>query len=133
MLASTYPLLDFLWTMVEIFFFIIWIWLAIMVFVDIFRSHDMGGFAKALWVIFVIILPFLGVFVYLIARGGKMHERAAQQAAQQQKAFDEYVKQTAGTAGTDTADQLSKLADLKSQGVITDAEFDAQKAKILAS
>ena len=71
-----------------------------MVFMDIFRSHDMGGVAKALWVIFIIILPFLGVFVYLIARGGKMHERAAQQAAQQQKAFDEYVRQAAGTAGS---------------------------------
>jgi ABC-type multidrug transport system fused ATPase/permease subunit len=135
MLAASYqyPILDFFLTMLYFFLFIIWIWLLIMVFVDIFRSHDMGGVAKALWVIFVIILPFLGVFVYLIARGGKMHERAAQEAAQQQKAFDEYVKQTAGTAGTDTADQLSKLADLKSQGVITDAEFDAQKAKILAS
>jgi len=134
MLAASYqyPILDFFLTMLYFFLFIIWIWLLIMVFVDIFRSHDMGGFAKALWVIFVIILPFLGVFVYLIARGGKMHERAAQQAAEQQKAFDEYVKQTAGTADT-TADQLSKLADLKSQGVITDAEFDAQKSKILAS
>ncbi|MDR3661661.1 MAG: SHOCT domain-containing protein, partial [Mycobacterium sp.] len=82
---------------------------------------------------FIIILPFLGVFVYLIARGGKMHERAAQQAAQQQKAFDAYVKQTAGTSGDSTADQLSKLADLKSQGVITEDEFASQKAKILAS
>ena len=134
MLASSYqyPILDFFLTMLYFFLFIIWIWLLIMVFVDIFRSHDMGGFAKALWVIFVIILPFLGVFVYLIARGGKMHERAAQQAAEQQKQFDAYVKQAAGTADT-TADQLSKLADLKSQGVITDAEFDAQKSKILAS
>ena len=133
MLATNYPILDAFLTMLYFFLFIIWIWLLIMVFMDIFRSHDMGGLAKALWVIFIIILPFLGVFVYLIARGGKMHERAAQQAAQQQKAFDEYVKQTAGTGGTDTASQLSKLADLKSQGVITDAEFDAQKAKILAS
>ena len=71
--------------------------------------------------------------MYLIARGGKMHERAAEQAAQQQKAFDQYVRQTAGSSGADTADQLSKLADLKSQGVLTDAEFEAQKAKILAS
>jgi hypothetical protein len=86
-----------------------------------------------LWVIFIIVLPFLGVFVYLIARGGKMHERAAQEAAQQQKAFDSYVKQAAGTAGDTTADQLSKLADLKSQGVLTDEEFNAQKTKILAS
>jgi len=134
MLASyQYPILDLFLTMLWFFLFVIWIWLLIMVFIDIFRSHDMGGLAKALWVIFIIILPFLGVFVYLIARGGKMHERAAQDAANQQKAFDDYVKQTAGTAGTSTADQLAKLADLKSQGVITDAEFDAQKAKILAS
>jgi len=133
MLASSYPVLDAFLTMLYFFLFIIWIWLLIMVFMDIFRSHDMSGWAKALWVIFIIILPFLGVFVYLIARGGKMHERAAQQAAQQQKAFDAYVKQTAGTSGDSTADQLSKLADLKSQGVITEDEFASQKAKILAS
>ena len=72
-----YPILDFFLTMLYFFLFIIWIWLLITVFVDIFRSHDMGGWAKALWVIFVVILPFLGVFVYLIARGDKMHERAA--------------------------------------------------------
>jgi hypothetical protein len=133
MLASSYPVLDAFLTMLYFFLFIIWIWLLIMVFMDIFRSHDMGGVAKALWVIFIIVLPFLGVFVYLIARGGKMHERQAQQAAQQQQAFDQYVKQAAGTPGSSTADQLSKLADLKSQGVLSDAEFDAQKAKILAS
>jgi ABC-type multidrug transport system fused ATPase/permease subunit len=135
MLAATYqyPILDFFLTMLYFFLFIIWIWLLITVFVDIFRSHDMGGWAKALWVIFIIILPFLGVFVYLIARGGKMHERAARDAAQQQKAFDQYVREAAGTPGATSADQLSKLADLKSQGVLTDAEFEAQKAKILAS
>jgi hypothetical protein len=83
-----------------------------------------------LWAIFVIVLPFLGVFVYLIVRGGKMHERAARQAVDQKKAFDEYVRETAATS---PADELSKLADLKSQGVITDAEFETQKAKILAS
>ena len=133
LLASyQYPILDAFLTMLYFFLFIIWIWLLIMVFIDIFRSHDIGGWVKALWVLFIIILPFLGVLVYLIARGGKMHERAAQEAAQQQKAFDEYVKQTA-SSDTSTADQLAKLADLKSQGVITDAEFDAQKAKILAS
>ena len=133
MLAASYqyPILDFFLTMLYFFLFVIWIWLLIMVFMDIFRSHDMGGVAKALWVIFVLVLPYLGVFVYLIARGGQMHERAANEAAQQQQAFDQYVKEAAGTSGT--ADQLSKLADLKSQGVLTDAEFDAQKAKILAS
>ena len=133
MLASQYPILDIFLTTLYFFLFVIWIWLLIMVFMDVFRSHDMGGWAKALWVIFIIILPFLGVFVYLIARGGSMHERAAAQAAEQQKAFDQYVKQAAGTPGESSADQLHKLADLKSQGVLTDAEFESQKAKILAS
>ena len=135
MLAASYqyPILDFFLTMLYFFLFIIWIWLLIMVFSDIFRSHDLGGWAKALWSIFIIVIPFFGVFVYLIARGGKMHERAADQAAQQQKAFDQYVKQAAGTPGESSADQLHKLADLKTQGVLTDAEFEAQKAKILAS
>ena len=133
MLASSYPILDIFLTTLYFFLFIIWIWLLITVFMDVFRSHDMGGLAKALWVIFIIILPFLGVFVYLIARGGSMHERRAQEVQQQQKAFDSYVRQAAGTPGADTASQLTKLADLKSQGVLTDAEFEAQKAKILAS
>ncbi len=128
-----YPILDFFLTMLYFFLFVIWIWLLITVFIDIFRSHDMGGWAKALWVIFVIVLPFLGVFVYLIVRGSKMQERAAHDAAQQQQAFDAYVQQTAGTSGDGVADQLSKLADLKSQGVLTDAEFEAQKSKVLAS
>ncbi len=132
MLASSYPVLDAFLTMLYFFLFFIWIWLLIMVFFDIFRSHDMGGLAKALWVIFIIILPFLGVFVYLIARGGSMQERRINEVQQQQKAFDAYVRQTAGTSGDDTASQLSKFADLKSQGVLTDAEFEAQKAKILA-
>ena len=135
MLAASYqyPILDFFLTMLYFFLFVIWIWLLIMVFMDIFRSHDMGGWAKALWLIFVIVLPFLGVFVYLIARGGSMHDRQAAQAAEQQKAFDQYVKQAAGTPGETSADQLHKLADLKAQGVLTDAEFESQKAKILAS
>ena len=130
MLAYTYPLLSIFWTMLEFFLFFLWIWLLIIVFMDIFRSHDLGGFAKALWVIFLIILPFLGVLIYLIARGGKMQERAAEQAAQQQKAFDSYVKEAAGSSSD--ADELAKLADLKSKGVLTDAEFEAQKAKLLS-
>ena len=130
MLAYTYPLFDLFGTMLGIFLFFIWFWLLIVVFGDIFRSHDMGGGAKALWVIFVIVLPFLGILVYLIARGGKMHEHAEQDAKAQQQAFDAYVKETAGSTGT--ADQLAKLADLKQQGVLTDAEFEAQKAKLLS-
>jgi Phospholipase_D-nuclease N-terminal/Short C-terminal domain len=127
-----YPIFNIFLTMLYFFLFVIWIWLLITVFADIFRSHDMGGWAKALWCIFVIVVPFLGVFVYLIARGGKMHEHAAKDAAQQQQVFDAYVKQTAGTDGN-TADQLAKLADLNSQGIITDAEFEAEKAKVLAA
>jgi ABC-type multidrug transport system fused ATPase/permease subunit len=132
MLGTDYPVFDAFLTILYFFLFFIWIWLLVMVFFDIFRSHDMGGGAKALWVIFIIILPFLGVFVYLIARGGSMHERQAQQAARQKAAFDSYVRQTAAAPGSDTASQLSKLADLKAQGALTEEEFQAQKAKILA-
>lgn len=89
----------------------------------------MGGLAKALWVLFIIILPLLGILVYLIARGSGMHQRAADQAAREQKAFNSYIQQTVGSTGS--ADELAKLADLKEKGVLTDAEFEAQKAKLL--
>ena len=111
--------------------FVIWIWLLIVVFSDIFRSHDMGGFAKALWVIFVIIVPYLGVFVYLIARGSKMHEHAIENAAAAQNAFNQQVRAVAGSGGS-VADQLSKLADLKANGTIDDAEFERLKAQAIA-
>ena len=133
MLATTYPMLDFFWTMLEIFMFVIYIYLMIAIFSDIFRSQDLGGGAKMLWVLFVIIIPFLGILIYLIARGSKMHERAEAQAAQQQKAFSAYVKETAGPSATSSAEELSKLADLKAKGVLTEAEFETQKAKILSS
>lgn len=129
--TTTYPILDIFWTMLQIFVFIIWIWLLIAIFSDIFRSHDMGGGAKALWFIFVLIIPILGVLVYLIARGGSMHERAVAQAQRQQQAFDDYVRQTAG--GSSQVDELAKLADLKAKGVLSDAEFEAQKAKLLSA
>ena len=127
---TNYPLLQVFLSMLYFFLFVIWIWIAIMVVVDIFRSHDMGGFAKALWFIFVVLVPYLGVFIYLIARGGKMHERQIADATAQQKAFDQYVQQTAG--GGDVAGQLEKLAGLRDQGVISADEFEAQKAKLLA-
>jgi ABC-type multidrug transport system fused ATPase/permease subunit len=130
MIASSYPLLDVFWTMVEVFFFFIWIMLLFYVFADIFRSHDMGGGLKTVWVIFIIILPFLGVFVYVIARGGSMHQRQAQAVQQQQAAMDAYVKDVAGSSST--ADQLAKLAELKDKGTLTEAEFAAEKAKLLA-
>ena len=133
MLAYSYPLLGVFWSMLWFFLFIVWIWLLIVIFADIFRSHDLGGFAKALWVIFVIILPFLGVFIYLIARGGKMQEHADEQAKNQDQAMRSYIQDVNASSGGGTADQLAKLNDLKNQGVLTDAEFEAQKAKLLAS
>jgi type VI protein secretion system component VasK len=128
--AYTYPLLDLFWSMLWFFLFILWIWLLVVIFTDIFRSHDIGGWAKALWVIFIIVLPFLGVLVYLIARGGKMQERAGREAVQQQEAFDKYVRETAQSGSS--ADELVRLADLRDRGVITDAEFQTQKANLLA-
>jgi multidrug resistance efflux pump len=111
--------------------FFIWIWLLIIVFSDIFRSHDLGGFAKFLWVIFVIILPYLGVFVYLIARGHKMSEHAQEAAQAQDAAARAYIQQAAGTQSS-PADELQRLADLKAQGVIDDAEFQRLKAKAIS-
>ena len=119
------------WSMLWFFLFFIWIWLLIIVFSDIFRSRDLSGWAKALWVIFVIILPYLGVFVYLIARGSKMQEHAAQAAQAQDAAMRQYVQDTVQD-GTSTADELSKLADLKAKGVIDDAEFERLKAQALS-
>ena len=131
MLAYDYPILGVFWTMLWFFLWIAWIVLLFRVIFDIFRSHDMGGLGKALWAIFVIVVPFLGVFVYLIARGHSMADRDVEQAQAQEAAFKSYVQDAAGSGGG-TADELSKLADLKAQGVITDAEFEQQKAKLLA-
>ena len=133
MLATDYPLLNLFWTMVEIFFFVIWIWILITVLIDVFRSHDLSGWAKALWLVFIVFLPLLGVLIYLIARGGSMHERAVQAAQAQDAALKEYVQSVAATSGgASTADELAKLADLRDKGVITADQFEAQKAKLLA-
>jgi heme exporter protein D len=131
MFAYDYPLLGVFWTMLWFFLWFAWLFLLFRVFADIFRSHDMGGFAKALWVIFVIIVPFLGVLVYVIARGHKMTERDIADAQRNEAAFRSYVQEAAGSSGG-TADELSKLADLKAKGVITDDEFAQQKAKLLS-
>ena len=130
MTAYDYPLLGFFWTVFMVFIWVVWIILLIRVFADIFRNHKMGGGKKALWVIFVVIFPFLGVLIYLIVHGGDMAQRDVQQAQAQREAFDDYVRQTA-TTGPSSADELSKLAALHQQGVLTDAEFAAQKAKLL--
>ncbi len=130
MLAYDYPLMGVFWSMLYFFIFFIWIMLLFRVFADIFRSHDMGGFAKTLWILFVILAPFLGIFIYIIARGKSMAERDMSQAKAQQDAFKSYVQETASSGGT--ASELAKLVELKDSGAITQAEFDAAKAKALA-
>jgi hypothetical protein len=119
------------WSMLWWFLFIIWIWLLIVVFGDIFRSPDLSGWAKALWTIFVIIVPYLGVFVYLIARGGKMEEHRMQAASQQDAAMRQYVQSVAASNGGGAADEIARLAQLRDQGVLSEAEFQQAKAKAL--
>ena len=123
------PLLDLFWTMLMVFLFFAWIWVLISIFADIFRS-DMSGIAKALWVIFVIFLPLLGVLIYLIVNGSDMQQRSMEQAAAMEKAQRQYIQEAA--SGASTADELEKLKGLHDQGVLTDEEFAAQKAKLLA-
>ena len=129
--SYSYPLLGAFWTVFEIFLWIIWIWILIYVFIDIFRSHDLSGGAKALWFVFVLFIPLIGVLVYLIARGGEMQQRAQQQAQQQDQEVRRYIQQTANEGNS--ADQLAKLADLRDRGVITADEFEREKAKVLAA
>src|SRR5215510_8186452 len=111
------------WSMLWFFLFFIWIWLLVVVFSDIFRSHDLSGWAKALWVIFIIFMPYLGVLVYFIARGHKMSEHAMEQAQAIDTAQRAYIRDAAGSGGS-AADELNRLADLKAKGVISDAEFE---------
>jgi hypothetical protein len=129
-LVTDYPLGGILWTMVVFFFWIIWIWLLITVFADIFRRHDLGGGGKTLWIIFVIILPYLGVFIYLITQGRHMTERSVSEAAASQAAFDAHVKSVAGSGGA--AAEIEKAKTLLDSGTISQAEFDAIKQKALA-
>ncbi len=130
--AYSYPLLSVFLTTLWIVGFIFWIWLVIAVFADIFRSHDMSGWSKALWVLAVLILPFIGVLMYLIVRGTRMRERAVDAAAEQEEANQEYIRSVAGSSPASSADDLAKLARLKDQGVISQQEFDQQKARILS-
>jgi hypothetical protein len=131
--SSSYPLLNIFWSMFIFFLWVIWIWILIWIFIDIFRSHDLSGWAKALWFLFVLFIPVIGVLVYVIARGGSMHERAAQQAQQEDAEFRSYVQQAAASSPASTADQLAKLADLRDRGVISAEDFEREKAKVLAA
>jgi hypothetical protein len=125
------PLWD---VIVSIFWFMIlftWIWLLISIFGDIFRDHELSGWGKALWILFLVVVPWLGALVYLIARGRSMNERALAQAQRNEQAFGQYVRETAGTSTTSTADELAKLADLRDRGTISAEEFERAKAKVL--
>ena len=128
-LASDYPFLDVLWSMIIFFVFIIWIWLLITVFADVFRRRDIGGGMKAVWLIFVILLPYLGVFIYLIAEHDGMADRSMAQMQQAKAQQDEYIKSVAGTSA---ADQIAQAKGLLDSGTISQAEFDALKAKALS-
>jgi uncharacterized membrane protein YcjF (UPF0283 family) len=123
------PLLDVFLTMMFFFLWVLWFFLLFRVIMDIFRSRDLGGWGKAGWLVFVIVLPFLGVLVYLIARGHKMTDRDAAQAQAQDEAFQAYVRQAAENGST--ADELAKLADLHDRGVINDNDYQAGKDKVL--
>lgn len=131
MLLADYSFWDVLWWMIAFFAFIIWIWLVITVFADIFRRRDIGGGKKTLWVIFIIFFWYLGVLVYLIANHDGMAERNIQQAQTQQAQMDAYVKSVAGTGGA--AAEIEKAKGLLDSGAISQAEFDAIKSKALAS
>jgi hypothetical protein len=120
-----------LWSLVWLTLFFLWIWLVIAVFFDIFRSHDLGGWGKALWCLFIIVLPFLGVFVYLIARGGSMRDRSMAEVQAQETYMRAYI-QDAASAPRSPAAEVERLADLHAQGALTDEEFAALKAKTLA-
>ena len=129
LLAASYPFLDVLWTMFIFFLWVIWFWLLFTVFVDVFRRHDIGGGKKALWLIFVIILPFLGVFIYIIVENDGMTQRNIERAQAQRAQLDDYVRETAGGGA---AAEIANAKTLLDQGTITQAEFDAIKQKALA-
>jgi Short C-terminal domain len=135
--SSSYPVLSIFWSILEFFLWVIWIWILIMIFIDIFRSHDLSGWAKALWFLFVLLIPLIGVLVYLIVRGGSMHERSVRQAQRDADAFyasyGRHAASGGGDGGGSTADQLAKLADLRDKGVLSPEEFEREKAKLLAA
>jgi hypothetical protein len=128
--SSSYPFLEVFWTMLIFFAFVIWIWILIGVFADLFRRHDTSGFMKVVWIIFIVVLPYLGVFVYLIAEHRGMAERAVKQQQAAQEEFDKYVQSAAGKG--DPTEQIAKGKQLLDSGAISQAEFDALKQKALA-
>jgi general stress protein CsbA len=132
-IAADYPFLNILWTMIIFFAWVAWIWILIVILIDVFRRRDESGWVKALWVIFLIVLPFIGVLVYLIANHDGMAERSAQQAKTQQAQMDDYVRSVAGSGGGGSAAEIEKAKQLLDSGAITQQEFDQLKAKALAA
>ncbi|MBW5483213.1 SHOCT domain-containing protein [Streptomyces bambusae] len=130
-LAYDYPVLGVFWTTLWIFLWVLWFFLLFKVILDIFRDHDLNGWAKAGWLVFVLVLPFLGVFVYVVARGKNMGRRELQHAQDQQQAMDDYIRRTAGSAGASEADQLARLSELKARGDITEEEYQQAKQRVL--
>jgi hypothetical protein len=128
-IAADYPFMDVLWSMLIFFLWVVWIWIVVTVLIDIFRRSDIGGWAKAAWVIFVVILPWLGVLIYLIVQHDGMRERSMSQAQAQRQQFDDYVRTTAGGG---SAGEIAKAKELLDAGAITQEEFAALKAKALA-
>lgn len=130
-IAFVFPLLDAFLTILWFFLFFLWIWLVISVVMDVFASHDLSGVAKALWVVLILIFPLVGVVVYLLVRGADMSHRRAQRTANAEQAYRQWVQSVAGEARGSVADELEKLAGLRDRGVITDEEFNRQKAKLV--
>ncbi len=128
LIAADYPFLDILWTMIIFFAWVAWFWILITVFADLFRRHDIGGWGKAAWVVFLIVVPFLGVLVYLIAQHDGMRDRSTREAKEQRAAFDQHVREAAGGS----AAEIAKAKELLDQGAISQAEFDRIKQKALS-
>jgi len=128
--AADYPFIDVFWSMLIFFFWVIWIWILVTVLLDVFRRHDLSGWGKAAWALFMIVLPYLGVFIYLITQGKEMAERRATEVRESQASFDSYVRDV---AATDPSAQIAKAKELLDAESITQAEFDALKAQALAT
>ncbi|MFG2617514.1 SHOCT domain-containing protein [Streptomyces sp. NPDC048507] len=131
-LAYDYPVLGAFWTVMWIFLWVMWLILLFRIIVDVFRDHEMNGWVKAAWLLFLLLIPFVGVLVYVIARGRNMGRREIKHAQEQQEAFNSYIRETAGTTGKNTTDELARLSELKAKGDLTEAEFQQAKQKLLA-
>ena len=132
-IAADYPFLDVLWTMLIFFAWVVWIWMMVVILTDVFRRRDIGGWSKALWCVFLIVLPFIGVLTYLIVQHDGIAQRSMERAEAAQRQYDERIRSVAATAGDGATAEIEKAEQLRARGTITDSEFDALKAKALAA